>query len=135
MDDSIYIFPMASGIGVYNLTVVADGRVVAGRVKVGVGGEPPRFRAYVVCLRVRVQEKQEARRRYQEAVQQGRTAALLERNEVTTVVIAAAVLLSRCVTRLTLQASEDIFSIRVGALPPNSTVEVHIAYVSEVRCS
>jgi Ca-activated chloride channel family protein len=78
--EAVYIFPLPGGVAVSAFEMKVGGRVIKGVVK----------------------ERGEARRTYQEAVQQGKRAALLE------------------------QDRDDVFTVQVGNLPPGEEVTVRI---------
>lgn len=77
-----YVFPLAGGCAVSRFELKVAGRVVVGKVE----------------------ERGEARRQYQQAIAEGKRAALLE------------------------QERSDVFTVKVGNLPPGEQAEVLIAY-------
>lgn len=84
--EAVYIFPLAGGCAVGAFEMKVGDRVIKGVVK----------------------ERGEARQAYQEAVKQGKRAALLE------------------------QDRDDVFTVQVGNLPPGETVAVKISYAERL---
>jgi Ca-activated chloride channel family protein len=80
--EAIYIFPLRGGCAVRDFELRIGDRVVRGDVK----------------------ERGEARREYDEAIEEGRRAALLE------------------------QERDDVFTLNVGNIPPGETVDVRMTY-------
>lgn len=80
--EATYTFPLAPGGAVSSFTLKVGNRVVKGVV----------------------QERQQARHNYQQAIQQGKRAAMLE------------------------QERDDVFTVQVGNLPPGEQVSVEIKY-------
>lgn len=80
--EAVYIFPMAAGSAVSNFTMHVGDRKIKGVV----------------------QERAEARQQYQQAVAEGKRAALLE------------------------QERDDVFTVQVGNLPPGEEVTIEITY-------
>lgn len=80
--EAVYIFPLAAGAAVSNFTLKVGGRTINGVV----------------------QERQQARQNYQQAIADGKQAALLE------------------------QERDDVFTVQVGNLPPGEEVAVEIQY-------
>jgi Ca-activated chloride channel family protein len=80
--EAVYIFPLAGGSAVSAFEMKVGGRTIQGLCK----------------------ERGQARRDYQEAIQQGKRAALLE------------------------QERDDVFTVQVGNLPPGEEVTVKLVY-------
>ncbi len=80
--EAVYIFPLAAGSAVSNFTMHVGDRKIKGVV----------------------QERAEARQQYQQAVAEGKRAALLE------------------------QERDDVFTVQVGNLPPGEEVTIEITY-------
>ncbi len=80
--EATYVFPLGGGCAVSDFELRVGGRVLQGRV----------------------QERGEARREYQQAIAEGKRAALLE------------------------QERDDVFTVQVGNLPPGEEVEVRVTY-------
>src|SRR5205085_8915645 len=80
--EATYIFPLAGGAAVSRFELQVGARVLRGKVE----------------------ERGEARRQYQRALEEGKRAALLE------------------------QERDDVFTVQVGNLPPGEEVTVRIAY-------
>lgn len=80
--EAVYIFPLAAGSAVFSFNMKVGDRVVKGVVK----------------------ERAEARQQYQQALNDGKRAALME------------------------QERDDVFTVQVGNLPPGEEVTVEICY-------
>ena len=80
--EAVYIFPMAAGSAISNFNMHVGDRKIQGVI----------------------QERGEARRQYQQAVDDGKRAALLE------------------------QERDDVFTVQVGNLPPGEEVTIEITY-------
>lgn len=80
--EAVYTFPMPGAAAVSSFEMQAGGRTIFGVVA----------------------EREEARRRYDEALEQGRTAGLLE------------------------QERDDVFTLQVGNIPPNEDVTITLRY-------
>lgn len=89
IQDVRYIFPLYDGVSVVSFRCEVGGRVIHGVVK----------------------ERQEAREKYEEAVKEGKKAALLEQS---------------------LSAS-DVFSTTIGKVPARDKAVVHITYLGELK--
>ncbi len=85
--EAVYVFPLPEGAAIDRLELEAGGRRIVGRVR----------------------ERQEARRAYEAAKQQGRRASLLE------------------------QARPDLFTVAVAGVAPHERVTVHLEYQDLVR--
>nr|XP_047129288.1 protein mono-ADP-ribosyltransferase PARP4 isoform X3 [Hydra vulgaris] len=83
-----YVFPLESSAAVCSFEAFINGKHIVGKVK----------------------EKEQARKEYKEAIQQGHGAYLMEEQE----------------------ESPDVFTVTVGNLPPNSDVLIKITYVAEL---
>ena len=80
--EAVYIFPLAPGSAIFSFDMKVGDRVIKGVV----------------------QERAEARRQYQQALQDGKRAALME------------------------QERDDVFTVQVGNLPPGEEVTIEISY-------
>lgn len=80
--EAVYIFPLAGGAAVCDFELKVGARTIKGKVE----------------------ERGEARRQYQQALDQGKRAALLE------------------------QERDDVFTVQVGNLPPGEEVRVTLVY-------
>lgn len=80
--EAVYIFPLAPGSAVFSFIMKVGDRVIKGIVK----------------------ERGEARMQYQQAVSEGKRAALME------------------------QERDDVFTVQVGNLPPGEDITVEISY-------
>jgi Ca-activated chloride channel family protein len=80
--EAVYIFPLAPGAAVFSFKLRVGKRVIKGIVK----------------------ERGEARQQYEQAIQEGKRAALME------------------------QERDDVFTVQVGNLPPEEEVTVEISY-------
>ncbi|KAI8808465.1 hypothetical protein BJ742DRAFT_808698 [Cladochytrium replicatum] len=85
--DANYIFPLPASAAVCSFSAEIAGRRIEGAVK----------------------EKEEARAEFNQAVQEGRNAALMESH------------------------TSDVFQTSVGNIPPNSTATVQITYITELE--
>ncbi|XP_065649889.1 protein mono-ADP-ribosyltransferase PARP4 isoform X11 [Hydra vulgaris] len=83
-----YVFPLESSAAVCSFEAFINGKHIVGKVK----------------------EKEQARKEYKEAIQQGHGAYLMEEQE----------------------ESPDVFTVTVGNLPPSSDVLIKITYVAEL---
>ncbi|CAF0841873.1 unnamed protein product [Rotaria sordida] len=86
--EAVYCFPIEEQAAIYSFVARIDDREIIAQLK----------------------EKKEAQREYNDALQQGHGAYLLEQDE----------------------KSQDNFIINVGALPPGKECHIHISYVSEL---
>lgn len=84
--EAVYIFPLGAGAAVSDFEMRVGTRVIKGRVE----------------------ERGEARRQYQQAIQQGKRAALLE------------------------QERDDVFTVTVGNVPPGEEIAVKIEYSAKL---
>lgn len=80
--EAVYIFPLAAGSAISSFDMKVGDRVIKGVV----------------------QERSEARRQYQQAIDDGKRAALME------------------------QERDDVFTVQVGNLPPGEEVTIEISY-------
>jgi Ca-activated chloride channel homolog len=84
--EAVYIFPLSGGIAVNHFEMKVKDRIVVGDVE----------------------ERQEARRQYTQALQEGKRAALLE------------------------QERDDVFTMQLGNLPPGETIEITLKYAERL---
>ncbi|KNC99654.1 uncharacterized protein SPPG_05035 [Spizellomyces punctatus DAOM BR117] len=85
--DAVYIFPLYEGAAVCDFEVEIDGRKARGEVK----------------------EKEEAKKDFQKAVDEGKLASLLESH------------------------SADVFQTSIGNIPAGKVVTIHLRYISELK--
>jgi len=84
--EAVYIFPLSGGVAVNKFEMKVGDRVIHGKVE----------------------ERQQARQQYAQAIESGKRAALME------------------------QEREDVFTVSVGNLPPGERVEITIVYAERL---
>lgn len=85
--EAIYIFPLSGSASVNSFTMKVDGRIVEGVIV----------------------ERQQARQQYQQAIEEGKRAAIME------------------------QERDDIFTVNVGNIPPGESITIILEYTEKLQ--